>query len=88
MLNTLRAHRQAEAAPSYDALLVESVVLSYVLTECPEGISVWALAAHFNVEFDQGEGSMDVEVAARELVRSRLLQMRRGMLVPDQAGNW
>ena len=72
------------AGDTYDETMSQSVVLTYVLTECPEGISVTSLAARLDGQLRQPEGGMAVEVAVRELVCCCLLQMRGGLVVPGQ----
>jgi hypothetical protein len=62
-------------------VVVESVLLAYVGTERPEGVTIPMLALRFNVEFDQGVNGSAVERAVRELVRDGRLQMRGGKVV-------
>jgi hypothetical protein len=68
-----------------DAVLVESVVLAYVVGECPQGVTIPTLAVRFNAEFDQGIGGLAVERAVRELVCAGRLQMQGGRVVPDRS---
>lgn len=67
-------------------IVVESVVHAYVLTECPEGVTIATLALHFDAEFDQGVEGSAVERAVRELVRDRRLRMQGARVVVDRPG--
>jgi hypothetical protein len=69
-----------------DDSLVEAVVLAYVITERPEGVTIPALALRFNAEFDQGVCGSAVERAVLELVRDGRLWMQSGKVVPDRRG--
>lgn len=62
--------------------LVESIVLTFLIGECPEGEPVFALALRFNEEFEQGSEGDAVERAIVELVRNRLLRIEGGRVVP------
>jgi hypothetical protein len=75
---------RAEASASED-VLVESVVLAYIVTERPQGMTIPMLALHFNAEFQQGASGSAVECAVRELVRAGRLQMHGGKVVPGQS---
>lgn len=65
-------------------ILVESAVLTYLLTEQPKGVTIPMLALRFNAEFGQGASGWAVERAVRELVRDGRLQMRGGKVVPNR----
>ncbi|MCW2987409.1 MAG: hypothetical protein JWM24_347 [Solirubrobacterales bacterium] len=69
-----------------DDVVVESVVLAYIVTERPEGVTIPMLALRFNAEFDQGISGSAIERAVRELVCDGQLRMHRGKVVPDRPG--
>jgi hypothetical protein len=75
------------AAPAPDERLIQSVLLAYVETEQPEGVTILMLSLRFNAEFEQGIGGSAVERAVRELVRDGLLRMRGGKVVPERAAS-
>jgi hypothetical protein len=77
---------RAESArgASGDAL-VESIVLAYIVAERPQGVTIPALALHFNAEFEQGVDGSAVERAVRELVRDGRLEIRAGRVLPNRA---
>ena len=82
-----RRRIQAEPEKSIsEDVLVESVVLAYIVTECPDGVTIPALALRFNAEFDQGASGSAVERAVRELVRDGRLQIQAGRVVPPDLG--
>jgi hypothetical protein len=64
--------------------MVESVVLAYLVTERPEGMTIPALALHFNAEFDQGVNGSAVERAVRELVCDGRLRMDGAKVIPPR----
>lgn len=80
-----RGLRENSEQCAADDVLVESVVLAYIVGECPEGVSILTLSLRFNAELDQGIGGLAVERAVRELVCSGRLQMQGGKVVPDRA---
>lgn len=80
-----RARAGAGVSISED-MLVESVVLTYIITECPEGVTIPALALRFNAKFEQGVAGSAVERAVRELVCDGRLQIRGGHVIPAWPG--
>jgi hypothetical protein len=66
--------------------VVESVVLAYLITERPQGMTILMLSLYFNAEFDQGVEGSAVERAVRELVRDGQLRMQGGKVVPGRPG--
>jgi hypothetical protein len=67
--------------------VVESVVLAYLVTERPQGMTILMLSLHLNAEFDQGVEGSAVERAVRELVRDGQLRMQGGKVVPGRPGD-
>ena len=78
------ARKDPERRPPVD-VVVQSVVLAYIVAECPEGVSIALLARHFNAEFEQGIDGTAVECAVRELVSNGQLRTQGGKVVPDRA---
>ena len=72
----------SERSPSGD-VVVESVVLAYIVSDRPEGVTIPMLALRFNAEFEQGVSGSAVERAVRELCDGRL-QMQGGKVVPNR----
>lgn len=70
---------------AYDETMAQSVVLTYVLTECPKGVTLVDLSARLNGQLYHPEDGMAVERAVRELVRARLLHIDDGRIVATHA---
>jgi hypothetical protein len=69
--------------PTYDDLTVESLVLSYVMTERNPRLTIPRLVWELAGELEDEDGA--IERAVRELVRARLLRCEGGFLRPDLA---
>jgi hypothetical protein len=70
-------------APTYEDMLLEANILSYLVNERPEGETIPELSRRFSPDVEGGEIGDGVERAVRELVGTGLLCIERGKVIPS-----